>query len=322
MTEDLTIDGPNANQLTVSGGNATRVFHVSGSATHLAIDGLTVADGRASVPGGNALGGGLLNDGASVSLARVVFRNNQAVGPGAGGAAVANIGGGHLTADHTDFLGNTSHGADDNFAFGAVLDDQGSFADIAHGTFSGNGAFGGNSNDGAIGVAGGSQLALASCDFEGNQSQGGPGVGDFGGGVNNGRLAGAGPSPTQASTLELIACTVSANLAIGGAGGVGGNDGFARGGGIYNGNTGGTGSPQPGTAVLDLDGTGVTANRAVGGAAGSGGVTGSGEGGGLYSQLGAVAEADADSGLKGNKASNKGEPYFAERRPGVFGFGH
>src|SRR5207302_1347697 len=99
ITDDLTIDGPNANRLTVSGGNATRVFHVSGSATHLAIEGLTIADGLASAPTGNALGGGLLNDGASVSLARVVFANNQAVGAGAGGAAVANIGGAHLTAD-------------------------------------------------------------------------------------------------------------------------------------------------------------------------------------------------------------------------------
>jgi hypothetical protein len=43
ITGDLTINGPNANQLTVSGGNATRVFHVSGSATHLAMDSLTIA---------------------------------------------------------------------------------------------------------------------------------------------------------------------------------------------------------------------------------------------------------------------------------------
>ena len=73
VTDDLTIDGPSANQLTVSGGNATRVFHVSGSSTHLAIDGLTIANGLAAVPGGNALGGGLLNEGASVSLSQVVF---------------------------------------------------------------------------------------------------------------------------------------------------------------------------------------------------------------------------------------------------------
>src|SRR4051794_1702757 len=39
VTDDLTIDGPNANRLTVSGGNTTRVFHVSGGATDLAIDG-------------------------------------------------------------------------------------------------------------------------------------------------------------------------------------------------------------------------------------------------------------------------------------------
>src|SRR5262249_42111385 len=79
VTADLTIDGPNADRLTVSGGGATRVFHVSGAATDLALDGLTIANGLASVPGGNAFGGGLLNEGASVSLAHVVLANNQAV---------------------------------------------------------------------------------------------------------------------------------------------------------------------------------------------------------------------------------------------------
>src|SRR5438552_195513 len=33
VTDDLTIDGPGANQLTVSGGDVTRVFHISGSST-------------------------------------------------------------------------------------------------------------------------------------------------------------------------------------------------------------------------------------------------------------------------------------------------
>src|SRR5262249_43763658 len=161
--------------------NATRVFHVTGGATHLALNGLTVADGLASAPLGNALGGGLLDEGAGVSLAGVVFLNNQAVGAGAGGAAVATIGGGHLRPDHTDFLGNASHGVDDNFAFGAVLIDQSSVADIAYGTFAANNSFGGNSNGGAIGVAGGSQVTLVSCAFTGNLAKGGPSVGDFGG---------------------------------------------------------------------------------------------------------------------------------------------
>ena len=91
----------------------------------MTIDGLTIANGLAPVDAkGNAFGGGLyINNGASVSLSEVVFASNQAVGPGAGGAAVANIGG-HFKADHTTFSFNTSQSATDNFAFGAVLNDQ------------------------------------------------------------------------------------------------------------------------------------------------------------------------------------------------------
>src|SRR5204862_2566627 len=70
ITQDLTIDGPGAGKITVSGGNATRVFHVSGGTTDVTIDGLTIADGLASAAAGAAFGGGLLNDGATVSLAQ------------------------------------------------------------------------------------------------------------------------------------------------------------------------------------------------------------------------------------------------------------
>src|SRR5262245_28364626 len=159
VTDALTINGPGANKITVSGNDATRVFHVSG--TTLAINDLTVANGLASVPAGPAFGGGLLNDGASVSLAHVVFAGNQAQAPGgyAGGGAIANLGGAHLTADQTDFLNNAARGASTNFGNGgAVYDDQGSVVHIEHGTFSGNLATGGQANGGAIAHYGGSQL--------------------------------------------------------------------------------------------------------------------------------------------------------------------
>src|SRR5262245_54674047 len=138
VTDDLTIDGPGARTVTVSGNHAVRVFHVSGSATDLAIEGLTVANGLAAVAGGAAFGGGLLNAGASVRLAGVGFAGNQA-GDGtayAGGGAVANLGGAHLTAEQTDFRGNTARGASDNFGNGgAVYDDQHAVVAIAQGRF-------------------------------------------------------------------------------------------------------------------------------------------------------------------------------------------
>src|SRR5262249_39497783 len=92
VTDGLAIDGPGADKITVSGGDARRVFSVSGGATHLAIDGLTIAKGLASVAAGPAFGGGLLNDGASVSLSKVVFSNDEAQSSGgyARGRASAN----------------------------------------------------------------------------------------------------------------------------------------------------------------------------------------------------------------------------------------
>ena len=55
IDKDLTILGPAFyNPITVSGNNATRVFHVTGTATDLAISKLTIANGFALSPGGTA----------------------------------------------------------------------------------------------------------------------------------------------------------------------------------------------------------------------------------------------------------------------------
>src|SRR5262249_9498128 len=127
ITSSLTIDGPGANRITVSGNNVTRVFDVSGASTHLTIDGLTIANGKATTVGPAVFGGGLLNNGADVSLSKVVFASNQ-VGDGtsyAGGGAIANLGKAHLTTDHTDFLNNVARGASTDFGNGgAIYDDQ------------------------------------------------------------------------------------------------------------------------------------------------------------------------------------------------------
>jgi uncharacterized protein (TIGR03118 family) len=86
ITQSLNIEGPGANQLTISGNNASRVFDISGTATDVAISGLTIADGLADTttatgPFGNVtLGGGLLNTGAHVTLSGVAFADNQANG--------------------------------------------------------------------------------------------------------------------------------------------------------------------------------------------------------------------------------------------------
>jgi hypothetical protein len=108
------------------------------------------------------------------------------------------------------------------------------------------------------------------------------------------------------------------NLALGGkggSGGSGGNGGNGLGGGIFNGNPAGT--VHTGNPILDLDGTTVTANQADGGAAGSGGVAGAGVGGGLYNEdlVGAIAQADAQSKIKGNHASTSNDDVFGTVTP-------
>lgn len=85
ITASLTIDGPGAGSLTISGNDASRVFNISGSTTDVVIRDLTIAHGLANTttmlgPSGPvALGGGLLNSGAHVTLSGVTLADNQAV---------------------------------------------------------------------------------------------------------------------------------------------------------------------------------------------------------------------------------------------------
>ena len=83
---DLTINGPGADKLTVSGGGTTRIFNISATTT-VAISGLTIANGKATVPmmtdqGPDTLGGGILNNAGHLSVSDSAFTNNQVVGAG------------------------------------------------------------------------------------------------------------------------------------------------------------------------------------------------------------------------------------------------
>ena len=79
ISDSLTIDGPGEKRLTVSGNSASRVFNISGNATNVKIDGLTIADGLApgttvvGPKGPVTLGGGVLNTGANVTLTDVAL---------------------------------------------------------------------------------------------------------------------------------------------------------------------------------------------------------------------------------------------------------
>jgi uncharacterized protein (TIGR03118 family) len=126
ITKSLTIGGLGANQLTISGSHNSRVFDISGNTTEVQISDLTIADGlvntaTATGPLGNvALGGGILNTGAHVTLTHVVMTDNQAVGPQVGYVQtnlVSDIPGlAQLTNPDLKDAWGTAHSADGSFS--------------------------------------------------------------------------------------------------------------------------------------------------------------------------------------------------------------
>src|SRR5947209_11148429 len=76
IKKSLDIEGPGASLLAISGNDKNRVFNINEGLT-VAIDGLTITDGRAGGGNQGAGGGGaILNVGSVVSLANDVFTNN------------------------------------------------------------------------------------------------------------------------------------------------------------------------------------------------------------------------------------------------------
>jgi uncharacterized protein (TIGR03118 family) len=108
ISKSLNIEGFGAPWLTVSGNNASRVFDVSGSTTNVTISGLTIADGLATATtavgpfGPVTLGGGILNQGAHVTLSNVVMADNQAVGTQNGYVQTNLVSDGTVPAQLTD----------------------------------------------------------------------------------------------------------------------------------------------------------------------------------------------------------------------------
>src|SRR5262245_44200850 len=116
ITDDLRIDGPGADRLVVSGNDASRVFQIS-SGVNVTIDGLTVTHGRADI------GGGVWNDGGSLSLTNAVISHNQALGASGAeswGGGIANTGG-SLILSHVFFADNQAFGTPGQTAYGGAV---------------------------------------------------------------------------------------------------------------------------------------------------------------------------------------------------------
>jgi hypothetical protein len=289
----LTIIGSGQNHLTISGGGAVRPFFILEG--DVSISNLTIANGLAKggnggpgAGGGAGLGGGLLIDGTlgatTVSLTKVTFDNNQAVGgngtngvTGGGGGAGGNGGTGvAYTSDGGGggFFGNGGNGIG-NFGGGG-------------GGFTGTG---GNGNANGLGIGGGG---------------GGQGVGNSGGG-NGDSVTGDGAG----GGINVSGFPVLSNGTNGASGtfGAAGNGGFGGGGGgggtnDHVGNDGGNAGDYGGSG----GGGGGTGSAGFGGgggwAAAGAGIPGFGGGGGGWQ--GGIGGPGIGSGGGGNGLVNGG----------------
>jgi CSLREA domain-containing protein len=254
IDKNLTITGPDANLLTISGGNTSRVFFINPSAAGAVnppappfpvvhLSNLTIANGKAQGGnggkglqraagggGGAGMGGGIFINGATVTIDRVAFDHNQALG-GKGG-------------DTADFSGFAGGGGGGGTAGNGTETGNGSGNVLIGGNGGGGGSFGGNGgpggpeygsgDDGGEGSGAGGNGGNFSGSFAGNQSFA-AGNGGFGGG-------GAGGAKRR----------VPDGSSAGGAGGFGGGggggiNGLAPGGGGSFGGAGGNGAPQGGS---------------------------------------------------------------------------
>ena len=180
----MSITGP-AVGVTVSGGGASRVFQVDGGVTATFSD-LTITKGSTTTNGG-----GLYNQGGTVSLTNCTVSSSvNTVGSTNGGGLCNN--GGSLTLTNCTIAGNSapSGGGLGNLAGTTTLTDC---------TISGN-----YGTDGGGLARFGGTLSLTNCTVVGNSSTGGGGVSTLNGG-----------------TLTLTNCTVTGNTAAA-AGAIGG----------------------------------------------------------------------------------------------------
>ena len=162
----VTIKGKGAGVTIVDGNNLDRVFDIfSGK---VSIGGLTIQHGRAFVAGG-----GLMNEGAKVSLTNVTLENNIAFGidngngvNGSGGGAIGNPGGAGVE-------GTVGEG-------GGIMNGAGSLT-LKNSFVSTNLAFGGGGGNGGNGAFGGGAGGATGANGQ-------PGTGGAGGaGVATGR---------------------------------------------------------------------------------------------------------------------------------------
>ncbi len=223
FTKNLTLAGAGASSTIIDGGGIDRVFHVTGAFT-VNISGVTVRNGR--VAGVAVDGGGLYNNGGTLTITNSTFSGNSASGNNNGGGIFNNIdstttitnstfsgnsagisggvggsggsGGGlfnsgTLTVTKSTFSGNSAF--DSSFGGGGIYSDYGTVT-IGNSTFSSNTAAG---SGGGLYHTGGS-ATITNSTFSGNSASG-----SNGGGIN--RAGGVGETVTLRNTIVANSTT-------------------------------------------------------------------------------------------------------------------
>ena len=311
IAHTLDVKGPGAAALTIDANVMDRAFITSGSPvvlsgmtiTHGFVLGTTGADGglgQNGMPGGNALGGAILNSGPSLFVSNCWVVGNVVRG-GQGGRGGNNV------------IGITYFRP-------------------------GNGGGGGSAAGAGIYSSGGGDMVLANCTFSANRAVGGTGgiggtnfaspydTGGTGGAGGGGQAGAVGSDPLM---TYFTNCTFSGNRVAGGSGGAGGSNTGGPGG------TGGGGGPGIGGAVA----TGIYAvrflsctivsNAAISGLGGLGGngtplgvsgTTGSGTAGGVEAYRITCNNPIANTILADNDATTSNPNYYMGPRDDGYNF--
>ncbi len=286
INHTLFVKGPGPAKLTVSGNATDRVFITGGSP--VVLSGMTISNGLVLAKpgtdgsfgqdggaGGDAFGGGIANGISSSDT--LIVSNCWFVGNVARGGHGGRGGDNPIGAAFTPGKGGAG-----GVGFGGALYSKANIA-VLNCTFSDNHAIGGDGGDG------GNNLNFA---FSVAAGLGGSGGSAEGGGAD---------VSTAPGTPAFTNCTFSGNVALGGAGGIGGTNA-----GAFPGGNGGNGASGTCGAMALLIQFGIVSctivsNTAVGGAAGTGGFgvpvgvagsAGTGSAGGIcgYAMLGCVGQ--------------------------------
>ena len=237
IAKSLTISGAGAGSTIISNAGSSRVFHTTGSGNTITIRSVTISLGHPPTTAGVVLGGGVLNEAATLTLASDIVAHNQANADAAGaggnggtaqGGGVFNGGGGTLVVLNSKLVENRATaigaaGKSGGSADGGAIDTGGTqtiegseFSGNRADTTAGTGSSGGISDGGGLEVAAIGPTVLSSSTFDGNVAD------SSGNGVGLGGIAEGGGAfmITNAPTMSATNVTFTGNVARSTAGGI------------------------------------------------------------------------------------------------------